>query len=141
MSGGDDQLLHEVLFARAHALAAGAAAALLAIGGDRRALQIAGVRDRYRHLLIGYQIFQRKLDALVGDGRTTFVAVLFLDLFEFLDDYVAQLFLRGEDALVVCDALANFCQFFEDFLGREPRQAIELQIENRVCLLATELAG
>ena len=40
VGGGDEQLLDEIFFARAHALAAGAAAPLLAIGGDR-------VRFRY----------------------------------------------------------------------------------------------
>ena len=50
--GCDEHLLDKILFLGPHAHAARAAAALLAIGGDRRALQIPGVGNGDRDLLI-----------------------------------------------------------------------------------------
>ena len=58
MSGGDEQLLDEIFVARLHAGAARASAALLAVGGDRRALQVAGVADGDRDLLVGDEVFE-----------------------------------------------------------------------------------
>ena len=69
VGGGHEQVLDEILLARAHALAAGAAAALLAIGGDGRALQVAGVADGDRDLLVGDQVFQIDLGGFVLDDR------------------------------------------------------------------------
>ena len=113
----DEQLLDEILLARAHAFAPHTPAALLAIGRDRGAFQIAGVRDRDRHLLVGHQIFQRDLHAFVGDGGTTLVPVLLLHLFELFEDHIAQLLLRRKDALVFSDALADFSEFLEYLVG------------------------
>ena len=60
-------MLDEILLARAHAGASGAAAALLAVGGDRRALQVAGMGDGDRHLLVGDQVFELDLLGFVLD--------------------------------------------------------------------------
>ena len=46
VGGVDDELRDEVFFARLHAHAAGAAAALLAVDGDGRALEVALVARR-----------------------------------------------------------------------------------------------
>jgi hypothetical protein len=46
----------EILFARAHADAAFAAAALVPVVGDRGALDVAGVGDRDRHVFLDDQV-------------------------------------------------------------------------------------
>jgi hypothetical protein len=58
VGGVDDELRDEVFFARLHAGAAGAAAALLAVGGDGRALEVAGVGDGDGDLLVGDEVFE-----------------------------------------------------------------------------------
>ncbi len=107
--GVDDELRDEIFFARLHAGAAGAAAALLAIDGDGRALQVALVADRDGNLLVGDQVFELQLGGLVDDLRAARVAVLVANLFEFLDDDGAQLLVAGEDRFVLGDLLADFC--------------------------------
>src|ERR1700732_2977041 len=63
--GGDEEMLDEVLVARLHAGAAGASAALHAVGGDRRALHVTGVADSDGNLLVGDQMFPDDLGGLV----------------------------------------------------------------------------
>src|SRR2546428_14068416 len=53
VSRGNEKMLDEVLVARLHAGAPGAAAALHAVGGNRRALEIAAVAGRARARLAG----------------------------------------------------------------------------------------
>ena len=89
--GVDDELRDEVLFAGLHAEAAGAAAALLAIDGDGRALEVAGVGDGDGDLLVGDEVFELKLGGLVEDLGAAGIAVLVADLFELLDDDAAEL--------------------------------------------------
>ena len=43
------------------------------------------------HLFVSHEVFERDLNAFVGNRGTAFVAVFFFDLLEFLHDYVAQL--------------------------------------------------
>ena len=59
--GVDDELRDEILFARLHAHAPGAAAALLAIDADGRALEVALMADRDGDLLVGDQVFKLQL--------------------------------------------------------------------------------
>ena len=59
---------------------ADAAALLLAVGGDRQALDVAGLGDGDRHLLLGDEVLDVEL-ALVGhDLRAAVVVVQALDL-------------------------------------------------------------
>ena len=61
-------MLDEIFVARLHAGAARAAAALHCVGGDRRALQVAGMADGDRHLLVGDQVFQLDFGGFVFDA-------------------------------------------------------------------------
>ncbi len=115
-----------------------AAAALLAIDADGRALQVALVADRDRALLVGDQVFELQFGALVDDLRAARVAVLVADLFEFLDDDRAQLDFAGQDRFVLGDALAHLLEFVEQFVDGELREAIELQFEDGVDLAQRE---
>ena len=63
----DEEMADVVLFARPHADAALAAAALRPIRRDRRALDVAGVGDRDRHVFVGDQVLDAELAALVDD--------------------------------------------------------------------------
>ncbi len=112
-------MLDEILLARAHAFAAGAAAALLTIGRDRRALQVAGVADRHRNLLVGDQVFQAQLGGFVLNFGAARVAVFLLDLFQLFDDDVAQLLLAAQNRFVLGDASANLGEFLQDFVDRQ----------------------
>src|SRR5581483_6052437 len=105
VGGGDEQMLDEILVARLHAGTAGASATLHAVGGDRCALQIAGVADRDRHLLVGDQIFQMDLSRFVFNHGTTLIAVLFLHFFEFLHDDAAKFLFRSQNRFELRDVL------------------------------------
>ena len=65
--GVDDELRDEIFFARLHAHAAGAAAALLAIDADGRALEVALMADRDGDLLVGDEVFKLEFSAFVDD--------------------------------------------------------------------------
>src|SRR5271169_4499614 len=134
VGGGDEQALDEILLARAHAFASGASTPLLAIRRDWRPLKVAGVADRDRNLFIRDQVFEAQFDGFVLNDRSPDVAVFLLDLFQFLDDDVAQLLLRRENGFVLSDAIANFGQLLEDFVDREARQTVQLQFQNGVGL-------
>ena len=79
VGGVDDELGDEVLFAGLHAETARAAAALLAIDGDGRALEVAGVGDGDGDLLVCDEVFQAKLGGLVEDLGAAGVTVLVAD--------------------------------------------------------------
>ena len=53
VGGGDEEVFDEIFFAGLHAGASAAAAALHAVGGDRRALHVAGVAEGDGDLLVG----------------------------------------------------------------------------------------
>ncbi len=92
------------------------------------------------NLLVGDEVFELKLGALVDDLGAARVAVLVANFFEFLDDDGAQLLVAGEDRLVLGDACAYLVQFVEQFVDGELRQAIELQFEDGVDLAQREAA-
>ena len=96
---GDEEMLDEILVARLHADAALASAALLAVGGNRRALHVAAVADRDRHLLVGDQVFEMDFGGFVFDDGAAFVAVELFDFFQLFDDHAAQLLLRTQESI------------------------------------------
>ena len=66
MRRGDEQVLDVVLVLQVHAHDADAAAALLAVRGDRQALDVARARDRDHHVLFRDQVLELEL-VLGGD--------------------------------------------------------------------------
>ena len=138
VGGVDDELGDEVLFAGLHAETAGAAAALLAVDGDGRALEVAGVGDGDGDLLVGDEVFEAKLGGLVEDLGAAGVAVLVADFGELLDDDFAELGLRGEDGFVLGDGVADGAEFVEELVDGELGEAVELQLEDGVDLLERE---
>ena len=91
--GIDDELRDEIFFARLHADAARAATPLLAVGGDRRALEVAGMRDGDRDLLVGDEIFELQFGCFIENLRAALVAVLLANFFELADDDAAKFLL------------------------------------------------
>jgi hypothetical protein len=138
VGGVDDELGDEVLFAGLHAETAGAAAPLLAVDGDGRALEVAGVGDGDGDLLVGDEVFQAKLGGLVEDLGAAGVAVLVANLGELLDDDAAELGLRGEDGFVLGDGVADGAELVEQLVDGELGEAVELQLEDGVDLLERE---
>src|SRR5579871_6229450 len=137
--GRDDQVLQEILRARPHADAALAAAYLPAIAVHRRALQVAAVGHRDRHIFHRHQVFQPDLARVFHDLRAALVAVILLDLFQFLDDQVAQNFLRSQNFQVFINAPLDFGQFFQNLLALHAGQALQLQLDDGLRLPLREL--
>ncbi len=123
-----------------HAHAAGAAAALLAIDGDGRALEVALVGDGDGHLLVGDEVFKLDFGGLVDDGGAAGVAVAVANVFQLLDDDFAELLVGGEDFFVLGNSLADFGELVENFVHRELGEAIELQLEDGVDLAEGDAA-
>ena len=138
VGGIDDQLRDEILLARLHAHASRAAAPLLAIDADGRALQVALVAHRDGDLLVGDQVFELQLGDLIDDLRAARVAVLVANLFEFLDDDRAQLrsLARMDSYSAIFSRICG--ELVEDFIDGELGQAIELQLEDGVHLAQRE---
>ena len=67
MRVGDEDVGDEILFVRRHAGAALAAAALHAVFGERRALDVAAMRDGDGHVLALDQVFVFDLDLGIDD--------------------------------------------------------------------------
>ena len=141
MGGRHEQVLNEVVVLQVHTLHAFAAALLLAIGSDRETLDVACLRNRDDHLLVGDQIFDVQLFCLVGNTRFARRTELLLDLQHFLfDDFVHQAFVR-EDATVIVDALAQLSQLFFDLFAFQAREATQAHLKNGLCLLLGERKG
>ena len=92
MGGVDDELRDEIFFPRPHAEPSGAAAPLLAIDRNGRALEIAGMRYRDGDLFVGNQILHLQLRRLIQNLSAAFIAKFLACCFQFLDDHCAQIF-------------------------------------------------
>ncbi len=128
-----------ILFARAHADAPFAAAPLGAIGGDRRPLDVAGVGDGNRHVLVGDQVFDPELTALVDDLGAAVVAELVADGLQLVDDELDQQLLARQNRAQPLDRLHQLDQLVEDLLALQAGQALQLHVEDRLCLQLREL--
>ena len=127
-------MLDEILFARLHAGAAGAAAALLAVGGDRRALHVAGVADGDGDLLVGDEVFELDLGGFVFDPVRRSSPYSFLTSSSSLTMTLRSFF--SEPRMDSNSAMLSrvTVQLFNDFVDRELGQAMQLQFEDRVGL-------
>src|SRR5712691_4237775 len=104
VGGGDEEVFDEILLAGLHAGASGSTAALHAVGGDGRALHVAGMAEGEGNLLVGDEIFENDFRGFVFDASAALVAVQVFYFFEFLDDYAAKCFLGGGARFIVLDA-------------------------------------
>ena len=120
----------EVLFTGAHPDATLPTPPLIAVGGDRRALDVSGVADRDRHVLVGDQIFDAQLARLVDDLRAPIVAVLLADLLQLVDDHLHQQAIAVEDGAQAFDGFQQLGELVEDFLALQAGEPLQLHVED-----------
>ena len=99
MGGSREDLLHEILFLRAHASYAASASVLAPESGDRAAFDISAVRHSDNGRLVGYQIFHLEIVRGARQRGATFVAVALLEVFQFVYYEADKNFLVGQYAL------------------------------------------
>ena len=132
-------MLHEILGARAHADAALAAARLPAVGVHRGALEVAAARHGDGHVFHGHQVFQPDFAGVLDDLGAPLVAVILLDLAQFLDDHVAKNLVRTEDLQVPGDAPLDLRQFVQNLLLLHAGEPLQLQLDDGLGLLLGKL--
>ena len=108
VGGVDDELGDEVFVAGLHADAAGAAAALLAVGGDGGALEVAGVGDGDGDLLVGDEVFELEVGGLATIWVRRASPYLSRISVSSLMMTLRSLAGGGEDGLVLGDVVADF---------------------------------
>src|SRR5262245_6218663 len=131
---GHKNVRDDVFRPRAHAFASRPAAALRFIHRQRRAFDVARMGQCDHHVLVGYQVFERQLDAAIDDLRAAFVGVLLLDRAQLLDDQAPQHALVGQDLFQLGDQLDHLFVLVDDLLPFEGREAAELHVEYRLRL-------
>ena len=127
---GHEQVIDDVLFARPHADAALAAAVLRAIGRDRRALDVAGIRDRHRDVFLGDQVFDAELALFLDQLCAARIGKLRLHGAQFVENDLQQQRLVREDVLELGDQLVQRRQFTEDLVALQAGQALQLHVED-----------
>ena len=135
MRRSHEQVLHVVVVLQVHALHALAAALLLAVGGHRQALHVAGLRHRHHHVLLGDEVLHVQILRGLGQKRLARGAELLLHFLQLaLDDLVHQVIV-GQHALVVGDLLQELLQLVLDLLMLQAGQAAQAHLEDGVGLL------
>ncbi len=135
MRDGDEEMGDVILFARRHAGAAFAAAALHAIFGDRRALDVAGMGDGDRDILALDQRFVFDLDIGIdqfGQPRSC----EFVSIAPSSSRMIGST--RGRDAQdfeIFRDRLAELRHLVADLVAAERGQPLQAQIEDGLGLL------
>src|SRR5581483_6844584 len=130
---GDEQMLDVVLVLQVHPHHADAAAPLLAIRGDREALDVAGAGDRDHHVLFRDQVFELEL-LLGGDDLGAAVvaaAVDALQLEQLLLDQRVDLLLGTEQVAELLDALLLVAVVLLDARALERSEGAQAQLEDR----------
>ncbi len=90
------------------------------------------------HVDVGDQVLDFDLLDRVHDLRAPLVAEILLDLAQFADDHLLQLFLARENFLQLGDLFPDYGEFLQNFVDREPGQAVQLQFEEGVDLGVAE---
>src|SRR5579875_4004423 len=137
-----EEPLDEILAARAGADAPAAAAFLLAVDGDGRALDIAGVSEGDRHRLFLDEIFELNLIDLILQLRAPRIlvaAVLLAHFLQLVGDHAAQLLVAGQNRFEFGDAGADLLELVEQLLPLHRGEPVQLQIQDRLRLLLAEL--
>ncbi len=136
---GHEEVLDDVLFLRLHADAALAAAALRAIEGQRRALDVSAAGHGDDHVLVRDHVLDRDLVRLGDDLRPALVAVALFDLPQLVGNDVQHQPLRAEDFLQPGDQLEKPLVLFDDLLALQAGQALQAHVEDRLRLELGEL--
>ena len=112
-----------------------AAAPLRAVGRDRGALDVAGVGDRDRHVLVGDQVLDRDLVGGVDDLGAARVAVVVADLPQLVADDLVDA-RRARRGCPCRSAMRSdeLRELVHDLLALEAGEPLQLQLEDRVGL-------
>ena len=130
----DEEVADEILLARAHPNATLAAAALHAIGGDRRALDVAGVGDGNRHVFVGDQVLDAEFATLVDDVVRRSSPNRSRIVLQLVDDELDQQLVAREDRAQALDRLHQLGELVDNLLPLQPGQPLELHVEDRLRL-------
>ena len=126
-----EEVLDVVAVLHVHPGHAHAAAVLLAVGGQRQRLDVAGLRDRDDHLLVGDQVLD--VDLVLGgrDLRAAIVGEALGDLAQLLLDEAQHARLVAEDRAQLLDALDDVGVLVADLVGLQRGQLRQAQVEDR----------
>ena len=134
MGVGDEEVAHDVLFARRHADEALAAAALLPVRLERRALDVARVRRGDDDVLVGDEVFDAEVAGLLDEVGAALVAVLRPDRAQLVEDDGHHQLVARQNGAQLLDELHQLGELVDDLLPLEARQALELHVEDRLRL-------
>ena len=129
-----EEVLDVVVLLHVHPDDPDAAAALLAVGGQRERLDVARVGDRDHHLLVGDQVLDVEVVLGRRDLRAALVAVALGDLQQLLLDQREDLVLVAEQLAQLADALHEVGVLAPQRVGLERGQLLEAQLEDRLRL-------
>ena len=137
VGGGDEEVGDEVLVLGLHPHAAAPAALLRAVARDRGALDVAGVGDRDRHVLVGDQVLDARSRSAASDdlGAARVRRGSSRSCRELLDDDLRRCGL-GEARMSLRSAIAHreLGELVHDLLALEAGQPLQLQLEDLVGL-------
>ncbi len=116
-----------------------AAAPLIAVARNRRALDVAGVAHRDRHVFFGDQVLDADFAGIpVDELGAAVVAVLVAHVLQLADDQLHQQPLAAENRAQPLDRLQQLRHLVENLLPLEAGQPLQLHVENRLRLELAE---
>ena len=130
MRRSDEEVTDEILLAGPHADPALPAPSLVPVCGNGRPLDVAGVADRDRHVLLGNQVLDAEIALLLDDLRPAVVAVFRLQGPQLVDDRLHQQPVAGQDRPEALDRLQQLGQLIQNLLPFQPGQPLELHVED-----------
>jgi hypothetical protein len=138
---GDEQLRQEIVLVGRHADPALAAAALLAIGRERRALDVAEPGHGDDHVLLLDQVLDVDLVVEVFDRGPARRGEALPDAQQLLLKDLEQPLARAQDVQKLADPVADLLQLVGDLGALELGQTVQAQLQDRLGLALREAVG
>jgi hypothetical protein len=117
----NEKILDKVFFSRRRADLAFTAAPLRPVQGHGIALDIAFVRNRYHHVLVDDQVFNRDFLGLSDNLCAPLISELFFNLVQLLDDDSVNFPFTGKYRLQSCNQLKRVLMFLQNLIAFEAR--------------------
>ncbi len=127
-------MLDEVAVLHVHPGDTATATLLLAVGDKRQRLDVAGLRNRDHHLLIGDQILNVDLVLTGRDQRAPLIGKAIVDLGQLLLDQAQNGSLAAEQLAQFADPFDHIVVLALDRVGLKRRQLRQPQVKNRARL-------